>query len=102
MTGSRSPSRRPFRYFSAAIAAVVAPMDQVHLRPVAREEVGFLYRRVAATHDGDDLIPEKRAITDRAVRNALAGVLDLARDAELHRRAASGDDGRRREVRVPG
>ena len=67
----------------------------VHLLGVAREKVRLLDGGVATADDGDALIAEERAVADRAVRDALARVLQLARDAELDRRAAGGDDHRR-------
>ena len=83
-------------------AQLVAPMNQIHLVRVAREEIRLFRRRVAAADDGDRLVAEERAVADRAVRHALPRVLELAGNAELHRRAAGGDDdGRRLDRRRP-
>ena len=73
---------------------LVAAVHDVDLRGVAREVVRLLDRGVAAAHHRQHLALEERAVTHRAIRHALAGVLLLARDAELHRRAAGGEDHR--------
>src|SRR6266550_3986271 len=67
-------------------------MDEVHFRSIACEIVGLLDGRVATAHDGESLALEERAVADRAVRHALAGVLLFARNAELYRRAAGGQN----------
>src|SRR5438105_6718124 len=81
-------------------AQLVAAMNEVHLVGVAREKVGFLGGGVTAADDRDRMIAEERAVADRAVRDALARVLELTGNAELHGRAARRDDGRWRQVDV--
>jgi hypothetical protein len=46
---------------------LVTPVDDHDLACEAREEGRLLHRRVAAAHDDDDLVPEERAVTGRAV-----------------------------------
>ena len=70
-------------------------MDDVHLLGVPRQKIRFFHCRISAADDGNDLLPKEGAVADRAVGDALAGVLLLARNAELDGRAARGDDDRR-------
>ena len=81
-------------------AELVAAVDEIDLGGVAREIVGLFARRVAAAHHRDRVPLEERAVADRAVRDALPRVLDLAGDAELHRRAARREDRDRRAIHV--
>src|SRR3954462_5494335 len=67
-------------------------MNEVHLLRVAREKVRLFGCRVAAADHGDRVAAKKRAVADRAVRHALAGVFELAGHAELYRRSTGGDD----------
>src|SRR4029450_7434305 len=82
-------------------AELVAPVDQVELRGIARKEVRLFARRIATADDGDILPAEKRAVADRAVRDALAGVFHFAWNAQLDRRSAGRDDDRRRAINLP-
>ena len=66
-------------------------------RGEARQELRLLDGRVAAADDGDLLVAEERAVARRAPRDAAAGVLGLAGDAELARHRAGRDDDRVRE-----
>src|SRR5678810_1035982 len=75
-------------------------MNQVHFVRVAREEVGFLGRGVAAANHRDRVVAEERAVADRAIRDALPRVLDLTGNAQLHWRSACGDDHGLRVVAV--
>src|SRR6185437_446121 len=79
-------------------AQLIATMDEVHLVRVSGQEIRLFGRRVAAADDRNDLITEKRAIADGAVRHSLPRVLQLAGHAELDRRAARRADHRRRAV----
>ena len=63
-------------------AVVVAPVYQVDPSLVTRQERSLLDGGVPAADDGDLLSFEKRAVTDRAVRDSLAGELLFARDLE--------------------
>ena len=70
---------------------------------IAGKEGPLLDGRVATTDDCDVLALEERAVTDRAVGDALAGQLLLAGDAELARLTAGGDDhGRRAKLAIVG
>src|SRR5207245_15708 len=77
-------------------AQLVAPVKDVDLLGVAREEVAFLDGRVPAADDRQLLTFEESAVANRAVAHAAALVLLLARDAEVARQASSGQDQSRR------
>src|SRR5439155_4785912 len=70
----------------------VAAVHHEHFARVAREIVRLFDGGVAAAHDREHLALEERAIAHRAIRDALARVLQLARNAQLHRRATGGED----------
>src|SRR2546427_1056480 len=63
--------------------------------------VGLFDRGISAPHHGQHFTLEERAVTHRAVRHALPGVLLLSRYAELHRSPAGGEDHGRRAIRLP-
>src|SRR5688500_4714270 len=73
-------------------AELVATMDQVDLRRITCQEVGFFTRGIATAHDRDDLAAEKRAIAYRAVRHALPRIFDFTRNAQLDGCSIGGDD----------
>src|SRR5258706_16358319 len=77
-------------------------MNDVHLAGVPGEEVRLLDRRVAATNHGDHLLAEEGAVADGAVRDASTRKGQLTGNAELHRRAARGEDDGGRPVHFPG
>src|SRR6266550_2919836 len=80
---------------------IVAPVHQVHLARVAREVVGFFDGGIATTHDGESLTLEERAVTYRAVGNALSSKFLFAGHAQLDRSAAGGEDHGLRAVGGP-
>ncbi len=75
---------------------LVAPVNQVHLARVPRQEIGLLDRGIAPSDDRHDLLLEECGVADRAVRHSLARVLQLARNPELDRSSAGGHDRCRR------
>src|SRR5258708_15883623 len=48
-------------------AQLAAPVDDVHLRRVAGEEISLFHRRVTPAHDGQLLALEKRPVAAGAV-----------------------------------
>jgi len=76
----------------------VAPMDDVHLRSVTRQERGFFDSTVAAADDCQNLVLEERAVADRAVAHAAPGELAFAWRAQLARQTASRHDHRLADV----
>src|SRR5579864_1814876 len=77
-------------------AQLAAPVQDVHLRRVAREKVPLLDGGVSATHHGQLLALEERAVADGAVADAAAPVFLLAGHVEVTRQSAGGHDQRRR------
>ena len=73
--------RRSWRIFEAR--KLGAAVDDVDLGRVAGEVVGFFDRGVATAHDRDDFVLEEGAVAHRAVGDAAAGKLELARNTEL-------------------
>src|SRR4029079_15467160 len=73
-------------------AELVAPMHHVELLRESREEESLLERGIAPADDREVGTLEERAVADGAVRNAPSVVLLLARDTQLRRLAADGDD----------
>ena len=71
---------------------LLAPMDDVDLARVARQEDSLLQGGVAATDHRDHLFLEEGAIADGALRHAAALKLTLAGDAQLLRLAARRQD----------
>ena len=71
-----------------------AAVDEPDLRRELREEVGLLHRGVAAADDGDLLAAEEEAVARGAGRDAVPLELLLAREAEVLRGGAGGDDER--------
>ena len=69
-------------------------MNDVDLRPVAREICGLLYGAIAAADNCQDLFFEERAITDGAVADAPPGELFFARDTQLAWQPTGRDDDR--------
>src|SRR4030081_2248718 len=64
-------------------AKLLAPVDDVNLLRVARQEDAFLQRSVAAADHRDLLLLEEGAIAHGALRNPAPLELGLARDAEF-------------------
>src|SRR5205814_2963383 len=83
---------------------LVSPMDQVDLRCVTREKIGLFARGVATSDDRDDLLLEERGVADRTIRDASAGVLQLAGNPQLDGRSPSRDDhcGRTKDLTLLG
>jgi hypothetical protein len=69
-------------------------MDDVHLSTIAGEIVCFLHRGIATPNNGKGLALEEGAVAYRAIRDALAGVLELTRHSQLEWCAACGEDHR--------
>jgi len=73
-------------------AELITPVHHVELLRETGEEESLLERGVAAADDCEIGPLEEGAVADGAVGHAAAVVLLLARDAELRRLAADGDD----------
>src|SRR5205807_1823269 len=57
---------------------LVTPVDDVHLRGVARQELPLLERGVATSDHRQDLVLEEGSVTDGAVGDPPAGQLQLS------------------------
>src|SRR2546430_8440749 len=73
-------------------AKLLAPVDDVDLARVARQEDALLQGGVTATYHRDHLFLEEGAVTDSALGHAAALELTLAGDAQFLRLAASRQD----------
>src|SRR2546430_8634581 len=84
-------------------AQLAAPVQDVHPRRVAGEEFTLLYGSVAAADHRQLLALEEGAVADRAIADAPAPELLLARHLEVARQASGGhDQSRRAKLQVPG
>ena len=73
-------------------AQLLAPVDDVDLRGVARQEVPLLNRSIATAHHRQLLVLEEGAVADGAVAHTATPVLLLSRHREVPRQAACGKD----------
>ena len=81
-------------------AKLLAAMNDGDLAGELGEERRLLHRRVAAADDDDLLVLEEESVARGAVRHAESLQRFLARQSDLHRRRAGGDDERLRIRKV--